>query len=319
MKKLGDISHNVLSLRPVTADDDPITRQQRRLFAAHDDIFGNQPDSDDVSFMGRHLVQLTLPHKSPPKSLPVWRRCDGHVTLRIRQGLDRDDLPLGYPSGTIPRLLLCWMTSEAMQHGQRLQLGDTLAGFMRQLGLDPQRGGKRSDAYRLREQMHRLFKATIMWETTTTSAAGTQIEELDMVVAPRRSLWWDARQPDQPSLWGSWIELSDEFYRSLTSHPVPVDLRALRALKESSLALDLYAWSTWRTWRVTQQDKPAFIPWRALHRQFGSSYTDVRDFARAAKREFAKIQLVYPALRISFPRGGLTLLPSAPSVLPLFK
>ena len=116
-----------------------------------------------------------------------------------------------------------------------------------------------------------------------------------------------------------WIELSDEFYRSLTSHPVPVDLRALRALKESSLALDLYAWSTWRTWRVTQKDKPVFIPWRALHRQFGSSYTDVRDFARAAKREFAKIQLVYPALRISFPRGGLTLLPSAPSVLPLFK
>lgn len=311
MKKLGDACSNVVNLHCASATaESAVTRQHRRLFAAHDNISIHPPNGDEISFLGRHLVQLTLPYKSPPKSLPVWKRTDGNVTLRIRQGLDKNDEPLGYPSGTIPRLLLYWMTREAMQKGRRLELGGTLAGFMRELGLDP----GRSDAYRLRQQMHRLFKATIMWEKSDTAAAGVHTEELDMIVAPKRSLWWDPKQPDQPSLWGSWVELSDEFYQSLISNPVPVDLRALRGLKDSALALDLYAWSTWRTWRVTRRGKPQFIPWRALHRQFGTTYKDPREFARYAKREFAKIRLVYPALRIAFDRGGLTLSPSSTAV-----
>ena len=38
--------------------------------------------------------------------------------------------------------------------------------------------------------------------------------------------------------------LAEEFYRALINNPVPVDMRALRALKQSPLALDLYALAT---------------------------------------------------------------------------
>jgi hypothetical protein len=47
---------------------------------------------------------------------------------------------------------------------RRLELGSTLASFMRELDLDPGRGGVRSDAHRLREQIQRLFRSTISFE-----------------------------------------------------------------------------------------------------------------------------------------------------------
>jgi hypothetical protein len=59
------------------------------------------------------------------------------------------------------------MTTEAVRTGSlRLELGNTLAAFMRVHGLDPGRVGVRSYAYRLREQMQRLFRATISFEQT---------------------------------------------------------------------------------------------------------------------------------------------------------
>lgn len=39
-------------------------------------------------------------------------------------------------------------------------------------------------------------------------------------------------------LWNSIVVLSTEFYNELVAHAVPIDLRALRALKGSPLALD---------------------------------------------------------------------------------
>jgi hypothetical protein len=62
--------------------------------------------------------------------------------------------------------------------------------------------------------------------------------------------------------------------------PVPVDMRALRALKRSPLALDLYAWATYRTFTVSRTRKPAFITWSELAAQIGADYADPKDFRR---------------------------------------
>jgi hypothetical protein len=44
----------------------------------------------------------------------------------------------------------------------------------------------------------------------------------------------------------STITLSENFYRQIVEAPVPLDLRAVSALKKSPLTLDLYAWATRR-------------------------------------------------------------------------
>ena len=51
------------------------------------------------------------------------------MTLSIRPGWDHErNNIIGYPYGTLPRLLLFWMTTESVRTGsRRLELGSTLA------------------------------------------------------------------------------------------------------------------------------------------------------------------------------------------------
>ncbi|MGH8305788.1 MAG: replication protein RepA, partial [Steroidobacteraceae bacterium] len=51
--------------------------------------------------------------------------------------------------------------------------------------------------------------------------------------------------------------------------PVPIDMRAMKALKRSPLALDIYFWLTYR---LSYLRHARVIPWAALQLQFGSSY-----------------------------------------------
>src|SRR4051812_46495442 len=82
------------------------------------------PERDDLAYMARDLVQATLPHAEPKGSPPEWCRHNGGLTLAIRPGFKTDRatgkrVSTGYPYGTIPRLLLLWITTEARRTGSR--------------------------------------------------------------------------------------------------------------------------------------------------------------------------------------------------------
>ena len=100
------------------------------------------------------------------------------------------------------------------------------------------------DARRLRDQMQRLFRARLSFQGTHERPGEQGETRLDMLVAEKSEFWWSHRQPEQGALWGSWIELGEKFFAAVTAYPVPADIRALKALKQSPLALDLYAWLT---------------------------------------------------------------------------
>ncbi len=77
-----------------------------------------------------------------------------------------------------------------------------------------------------------------------------------MDVSSSAEFWWDSNKSNQENLWESWIELGEKFYEAVRLSSVPVDLRALRALKRSLLASScrperppyICAWTqTWRT------------------------------------------------------------------------
>jgi hypothetical protein len=257
-----------------------------------------------------------LPHANPG-NVPIWTRTNGNLTLGIQQGYDfKTSKAIGYPFGSIPRLLLFWITTEAVQTKQRrLELGKSLSAFMRGIGLDPNTGrGKRGDAPRLREQMRRLFAAHISFEQTIEDNDLRGERWLHMHVAPKGELWWDPKQPLQDNLWGSWIEIGEDFFTAITTSPVPVDMRALRALKRSPLALDLYAWSGYRAFAVTKKGKAQFIPWAGLMMQLGADYSDRQNFRRKALAALRKVQAVFPGLNLVYESGGLTIHPSRPAI-----
>ena len=97
---------------------------------------GDQPaqEADALGFMARAMVQATLPHKRVAGS--EFTRRNGAYTLTLLAPSQ-----IGLPYGTVPRLLLAWLTTEAVKTRSReLELGDSLSGFMRELDMMPTGG-----------------------------------------------------------------------------------------------------------------------------------------------------------------------------------
>jgi Plasmid encoded RepA protein len=298
----------------------PLTDAQRKLLEHSANIFGELATKKDAAYLPRELVQVTLPHKNPG-NVQQWKRTNGNLTVGIQPGQNfTTGESHGYPYGSIPRLLLFWITTEAIRKkSRRLELGHSLSGFMADLGLSAYTGrGKRGDAKRLRNQMERLFNASISFVSTGERGDDdTHTSWLNMHVAPRGELWWSRRDPDQTALWGSWIELGEDFFAAITAFPVPADLRALRALKRSPLALDLYAWLTYEAWRAHRCGKPRFENWEQLHAHLGGEYGRLDHFRTKAKAALAKIKTVYPGLKLGDRQGGIQLLPESwPAIRP---
>jgi hypothetical protein len=269
-------------------------------------------EDDALTFMARALVQATLPH-SDPGDVRAWGRENGSFSLSIEPGYiiqSKQPVSLGIPYGVIPRLLLFWLTTEAARTGSRtLMLGASLASFMRMVGLDPATGGgPRSDAFRLKEQMKRLFSARIAF---TYGDGSADFSRSHFSVADEVRLWWNPAETTMDSLFDSAIELGERFFHEITERPVPVDTRALAELKQSPLALDLYAWLTYR---VSYLKKPQTIPWQLLQNQFGSDYSNIRAFRFKVRQLLQRITLLYPHLRLDDTESGLVLYPSPPHV-----
>jgi hypothetical protein len=303
----------------------PLTRAQSKLIDASVLIFGEPATKKDAAFIARELVQCSLPHKNPG-DVPAWQRRNGNTILVIQPGWNPDKgKSYGFPYGTIPRLLLFWMTTEAArnkgrgcENPRRLELGNSLSGFMAELGLSSYTGGgKRGDAKRLRDQMERLFQGKFSFHKHQPDKSRDGHAWLNMEVAPEGELWWSLKHSQQTALWGSWIELGRRFYEAITAAPVPIDKRALKALKRSPLALDLYTWLTYEAYRAHKSGKPRYETWAQLHAHIGGEYCQLNDFRRKAKAALLKIGNVYPGLKLGRKQGGIEILPeSYPAFLP---
>ena len=217
------------------------------------------------------------------------------------------------PFGTNPRLILAWVCTEAVKTQSRdIVLGRSLSEFMRKLGIASTDG--RGQA-RLRNQMERLFSCSVSMiykeDNHQTSAFA--------VLADITDFWWNPKHPDQTGLWESKIRLSESFFNEIISHPVPLDMNTLKALKRSPLGLDLYLWLTYRTFPLRD---PQRLTWRQVYRQFGvdpdkaSDKFAVRNFREKVLRELKKIKLAWPGLNYGTARGVLILYPSVPHISP---
>ena len=270
-------------------------------------------DDPEIGYHPRLFCQLVLPYKDPG-DVPVWGRRNGDRSLTIEPGrkIGRNGQPFcwGYPYGTIPRLLLTWLATEAVRTQRpELVLGDTLSDFMGALGLAPT-GGVRGNITRLRDQMNRLFKArvSVEYDGDPNLDVGMQLN-----IATARSLWWsdDDKDTGQRTLMPSTVILNDTFYREVVEHPVPVSADALRALRGSPFRLDQYAWLTHR---MSYLRRRTTVSWEQLRFQFGSQCADNR-FGRAKFKEMftkhlAYVLLVYPDANVEVTSAGVVLRPS---------
>ena len=99
-----------------------ITQAQMR-FADQAVSIGDQSaqDADSLAFMTRMMVLATLPH-SDPGDVPGFGRRNGDFSLTIQPGVNEVNgqyKSIGIPYGGIPRLLMAWITTEAVRTKER--------------------------------------------------------------------------------------------------------------------------------------------------------------------------------------------------------
>ena len=275
-----------------------------------DQLVEASEDDPDMGFMARLMTLCSLPRTNPGNRLQ-YKRVNGPYTLYMIAGGGNK-----LPYGNLPRLLLAWVCTEAVKTQNRdLILGASLADFMEKLGSHDRSGSARGDRTRLRNQMNRLFRCQV--ELVYEDKYGER--SVASRIANRTEFWWDPKRPEERMLWKSKIRLGEEFFHEIIRHPVPLDMNILKALKRSSLGLDLYLWLTYRTFSLK---RAARLPWQRLYRQFGvdpakaSDRVTVDNFRKDCLRELIKIKTAWPSLNYSTAKGVLVLSPSKPSIAP---
>ena len=302
----SDLSGPVAALR----DASPQTLHHYTRFDQVNQLVSASEADPDLGFMARMMVLCSLP-RTNPGNRHQYKRQNGPYTLYMLAGRDK------LPYGNLPRLLLAWVSTEAVRTQSReISLGRSLSGFMRKLGMEDRSGSPRGDRTRLRNQMKRLFGCSVqlIYEDERVTASMTS------PVASRAEFWWNERKPDEPVLFNSKIRLGEDLFNEIISHPVPLDMNTLKALKRSTLGLDLYLWLNYRTFALKH---PLRLTWRLLYSQFGahpanaSDRVTVRNFQRKVLRELKKIKIAWPGLNYSTAPGVLILHPSIPAITPL--
>lgn len=259
-----------------------------------------------LGFTARSLVQATMPHSKPKEY--YFTRKNGRLSFSMMANPE-----IGLPYGAVPRLLIAWFTSEVVRTKEReIVLGRSLSAFMRELGLIPS-GGRWGSIPRLKDQMKRLFACTISCVyDKEPNRDGSDDDTPDLGIKnvtpiEEAYVWWDHRHPEDNSLFESKVILSEAFFNEIIKSPVPLDMRALKSLKGSPMALDIYSWLTYR---MSYLHKSTVIPWEVLQMQFGAEYARTRDFKLNFKKHLKQVLTVYRDASALPDERGLLLYPS---------
>lgn len=287
--------------------DDSIAAIERRLAEIEAGII------DPVLFTSRTLIETSLPHSSRAGKEMTLVNGDVTVTLYSRHGL---------PYGVYPRLLLMWLTREAIrrrklpiEEARVIPLRGSLADFLRDVGIHPRSGGKRGTITTVRKQMKSLFSTVIGRDIDGYAHDRGLVDLENDLISERAHVWWDPQEDDAIEF-GGHITLSAAFYRDLISGTVPLNAAMVGKLRRSSLALDVYSWITYR---MSYLRRPTVVTWDQLRGQLGAGYPDTTrgrlDFKRKIRLAFTKVTDVWPDVTAELTDLGVMLKPGKPSVL----
>lgn len=279
---------------------------ERRMIDLAAAAMASEDTSFGVSYAG--FCQTSFPHRDLGDTTKKWVRTHGRLTLMIEPGTilmnGRTPKEFGVPYGSKARLILLYLQSRAIQTNSRyIELGRSMHDWMRRLAIPT--GGKNYVA--VQEQAYRLSacRLTIGFQNED-GVSGFKQESITSGMCLTT-----AGDPNQPTLWQDYTELTESFFQALKEFPVPISEAAIRALANQSTALDIYIWLSYRLRKVT---RPTPITYAALRDQFSPEYSRLRDFKKRFLGSLSDALAVYPEANVDITDDHLILRPSAPAV-----
>jgi hypothetical protein len=279
-----------------------------RIIDASDEIINQHPEK--IDFLHTVLCQVGMPRKKTEGR--VFERKSGTAIIRLESGALFDGINLveqPLPYGSRPRLVMIHLSSEAIRtQSRKVEIGSSTREFLKKLEIDTS-GGQKGGYTMFQKQMQALAACRM---TLGMSVGGRKVTLKTQPIS-RFEAWIHNKDTSQLSLWPGVLELSQEFFDTLNAHAVPLDSRALSALKHSALALDVYSWLAQRLCRIDRIEGFA-VSWENLKDQFGQEYSDIKDFRKEFKNALSQVCLVYPDARLEQTDDGFILRPSPPPI-----
>lgn len=279
-----------------------------KLIGAGVRIAGEPARGEDMAFTHSVFCQVGLPRSKVAGA--NFMRQSGSAWVNVQAGyLDEGNGPVlqPLPYGAMPRLALAWVSTYAKRHNTReIPIGDSASDFLRLLG-QPTSGGERGSFRTLRTQMHALAACRLQLGYKGRTYNGQPVQQFDA--------WQANKDTQQKALWPGVMLLSEGYFSELIENGVPLDNRALHALKGSALALDVYAWLAHRLYRIA--GRPVILHWKSLREQFAQEYQGKdadKDFKKKFLPALQAAKAVYPEAKVTQVTGGVMLLPSAPPI-----
>ena len=254
-------------------------------------------ECNKIGFVSKSMVTASMPHARVKNNQYV--RKNNNYTLTILGNADCG----GLPYGTYPRLILMWIVTEVSQKKAReITLGKNLSDFMYKLGILVT-GGKFGTINRFKDQMKKLFSSTI--SLLYEDKIQRKFVSVNMSIVDQAEIEMD------DDLYGSKIIVSESFYKEILKSSIPIDLRAVSALKDSSLALDIYFWLTFR---FSYLSETLILTFDNLFVQFGVGYRRTShgkyEFKRKFTKQLKKVLAVYHYAKVKVNGNELILEPS---------
>ena len=293
------IEHGRLRARELVAD-----KTGRQCVDIVADLLAEEDARLDFSHSGFALTYL--PYRDPKG--PLHRRDTGSAVLLVESGRDRDGNYVGVPYGSVGRMILLYLQSEAVKHlSPTIELGSTMRQWMTRMGLTT--GGM--TYRRVTEQASRVSACRLTLFRTFEDTHGKTAQRTNAGFVKNEIVMVDV-DPLQPALFQPTVTLTDEFYKDLTAHALPLREDALRKLADKPMAIDLYLWLVYRL-RVI--GRPTFIPWPLIYKQFGSGFKHLRQMKDTFEKNLRLACAAYPEARVGFDKQqGVTLYPSPPAL-----
>lgn len=253
-------------------------------------------------------AQCALPHRRLPDA-EAWQIGSGHVHLVVEPGRRRlDDGTLefvGVPYGSIARLILLYLQTEALRTNSReVELGGSMRAWMGRIGIGMNVGGRTRKL--VRDQAERISRCRLTFHLQSRGKASGLINQsiVDQAL-------FIEEEGNQGRLSLDTAKLSEGFFEQLRRHPVPIEEAAIRAISNNPAALDAYLWLAYRLHALKG---PVLVPWRALKGQFGVGYKELYHFKNKWLGSLHAALAVYPAAHVEVGADGVTMHPSRPPV-----
>jgi hypothetical protein len=246
--------------------------------------------SSEKKVVGLEKAREFLKRSHPELVVSKQKLRQAEAIQLVRVNRETVNQNLGFASRPF---VLCGLATLAMRQQKQTITFRSAAEMLDVFGM--QQGG--SQYRHLIAAFQRVFGATIFFGTDTQTEKAAVIHHSRFNFLREARIWYsrDLNQSLLPGGFENEIVLSDEFFREVTTHSIPTDLEAAKALSSAPAALDLYMWLSYRCFTSRGQERIPIFGDFGLAAQLGSAdYARPRKFRERLERWLELVRSLWP-------------------------